>query len=149
MNVENIKIGNIYIEDINRHFFLKFIVLVFMSIAIYLLLAKKIDPIFAILSLIPIAPICFFIVFHEYIDVSGHFDESICFLHLTTNVNFDDIEKSNVFYIIKKQYEKETIVEKNTKYNYKVKIKIQADDVFNSQYIKNWIQEQNIYYNII
>lgn len=60
MKTENIKIGNIYIEDINRHFFKKFIVLIVMSIAIYVLLAKKIDPIFAILSLIPIAPICFF-----------------------------------------------------------------------------------------
>ena len=61
---------------------------------------------------------------------------------ITTNVNFDDIEKSNVFYIIKKQYEKKTIIEKNTKYNYNVKIKIQADDILDSQCIKNWIQEQ-------
>lgn len=142
MKTEYIKIGNIYIEDINRHFFKKFIILVVMSIAIYVLLAKKIDPIFAILSLIPIAPICFFIVFHEYVDDDGHFDESIYFLHFTTNVNFDDIEKSNVFNIIKTQYEKETIIKKNTKYNYKVKLKIQTDDILDSQYIKNWIQEQ-------
>lgn len=62
MNTENIKIGNIYIEDINCKFFKKFIILVVMSIAIYVLLAK-IDPIFAILSLIPIAPICFLLYF--------------------------------------------------------------------------------------
>lgn len=37
---------------------------------------------------------------------------------------------------------KKLLSKKNTKYNYKVKIKIQADDVFNSQYIKNYIQEQ-------
>lgn len=63
-------------------------------------------------------------------------------MHFTTNVNFDDIEKSNVFNIIKTQYEKETIIGKNTKYNHKVKIKIQADDILDSQCIKNWIQEQ-------
>ena len=148
MNVENIKIGNIYIEDINRHFFKKNIILVVMFITTCILLAKMINPTLAVLLSMFISTIYFYIIFYDYIDVSGHFDESICFLHLTTNVNFDDIEKSNVFNIIKTQYEKETIIEKNTKYNYKVKLKIQTDDILDSQYIKNWIQEQNIYYNI-
>ena len=33
-------------------------------------------------------------------------------------------------------------IEKNTKYNYKVKLKIQTNDIWNSLYIKNWIQKQ-------
>lgn len=37
---------------------------------------------------------------------------------------------------------KKLLSKKNTKYNYKVKIKIQADDILDSQCIKNWIQEQ-------
>lgn len=142
MNTENIKIGNIYIEDINCTFLKKFIILIVMLITTYILLAKMFNLISVVLLLMFISIIYFFIIFHDYIDDSGHWNESICFLHFTTNVNFDDIEKSNVFNIIKTQYEKETIIEKNTKYNYKVKIKIQADDILNSQFIKSWIQEQ-------
>lgn len=113
-----------------------------MLIATYILLAKMFNLILVVLLLMFISIIYFFIIFHDYIDDSGHWNESTCFLHFTTNVNFDDIEKSNVFNIIKTQYEKETIIEKNTKYNYKVKLKIQTNDIWNSLYIKNWIQEQ-------
>lgn len=146
MDTENIKIGNIYIEDSNCLFIKDFIILVITIITTCILLEKTMG-MFITTFLSPLFCLMFFfIIFHKYFNNNDNFDKSICFLHFTTNVNFDDIEKlNNVFNIIKTQYEKETIIEKNTKYNYKVKLKIQTNDIedsTNMEYIKNWIQEQ-------
>lgn len=145
MNTENIKIGNIYIEDSNCLFIKKIIVIVVMTIVTFILLGKITD--FFISSILSVFcfVIYYFIIFYEYINNNGYFDDSTCFLHFTSNINFNGIKRSDTFNIIKTQYEKETIIEKNTKYNYKVKLKIQTDDIWDSinmEYIKNWIQEQ-------
>lgn len=145
MNTENIKIGNIYIENSNCLFIKKIIVIVVMTITTFILLGKITD--FFISSILSVFcfVIYYFIVFYEYINNNGYFDDSTCFLHFTSNINFNGIKRSDIFNIIKTQYEKETIIEKNTKYNYKVKLKIQTNDIedsTNMEYIKNWIQEQ-------
>lgn len=116
-----------------------------MTIVTFILLGKITDLFISSILSIFCSVIYYFIIFYEYIDNNGYFDDSIYFLHFTSNINFNGIKRSDTFNIIKTQYEKETIIEKNTKYNYKVKLKIQTDDIWDSinmKYIKNWIQEQ-------
>lgn len=137
MNEENIKVGNVWIED-KKSIDRKISLLFFILIGNFLLLA--INAYFFVISM-TIYFIMFFTFFcNQYLP--PHFDLTVIAIHYKANVNLSKNAHyyTEIFDSIKKYYENENLNEKQEKYKFKDTIYLYKSDAENA---KKWFEEQN------
>lgn len=135
MNKENIKIGNVWIENYDSimiKFALEFCIFTLMGVLA--LLNMLLFPFFLIYS-----------IFFSYLTIEqqiSSINDTTIAIHYTTNVNFDEYTINDLDWLdsIKKYYENETIYEKQKKYKISKKRFLYYS---NARDVKDWLDKQN------
>lgn len=143
MNKENIKIGNIWIEDsesIRKRYFL------LASIFVSILLLSTIKECLLAITILIYTVIFFYMVVSNHIPPS--FDHTMIAVHYRTNVYFSENISlyPKIFDLMKECYENENLNQKSQKYKIKDVIYLYDSNVENA---KKWFKEQNEKNNII
>lgn len=137
MDKENIKIGNVWIEDsksIEKRYFL------LSSIFVSILIISAINT--CLLMITGIIYTVIFICNVNNIHLPPSSNPNMIAIHYRTNVNFskDMCWYPDIFDSIKKYYENENLNEKQKKYKFKDTIYLYKSDAEN---VKKWFEEQN------
>lgn len=135
MDKENIKVGNVWIENcdslIKRYFLLA-------SIFVSILLISAINACILAITMI-IYTIIFFCIINS-VHFPPSLDDTMIIIHYRTNVNFSTRWYPKTFDKMKECYENENLNQKSQKY--KIKDVIYLYDS-NAENAKKWFEEQN------
>ena len=136
MNKENIKVGNIWIEDydsIMSKFALEFFI--FILIGVLTLFKILLFPFFLIYSILFV----YLAVAEQQVSL---INDTAIVIHYTTNVDFDEYVLNDLdwLYSIKKYYENETVYKKQQKYKISKKRFLYYS---NARDAKDWLDRQN------
>lgn len=136
MNKENIKIGNVRIENYDT-IMIKFVLefCIFTLIGVLALLNVLLLPFFLIYSI-------FFLYLTTVEQQIFSINDTTIAIHYTTNVDFDEYTINNLDWLdsIKKYYENETVYEKQQKYKISKKRFLYYS---NARDAKDWLDRQN------
>lgn len=136
MNKENIKIGNVRIENYDT-IMIKFVLefCIFTLIGVLALLNVLLLPFFLIYSI-------FFLYLATVEQQIFSINDTTITIHYTTNVDFDEYTINNLDWLdsIKKYYENETVYEKQQKYKISKKRFLYYS---NARDAKDWLDKQN------
>ena len=137
MDKENIKVGNVWIENcdslIKRYFLLA-------SIFVSILLISAINAYLFAITMI-IYTIMFFCIINS-VHFPPSLDDTMIVIHYQANVNLSKNAHyyTEIFDSIKKYYENENLNEKQEKYKFKDTIYLYKSNAENA---KKWFEEQN------
>ena len=137
MNEENIKVGNVWIEDydsVTKKYFL------LASIFVSILFISATNPCFLAITML-IYTIMFFCIVNS-VHFPPSFDDTMIVIHYSTNVNFSKNIGwyPKMFDRMKEYYENEDLNEKSQKYKIKKIIYLYDSNAENA---KKWFEEQN------